>query len=376
MNIAFLVGGDYTTSLYIVTQDIAEHLRDQGHVVDYIFVEEPGSELKNNDKFIDIKGISRNSLKKPGGFVLRLLKNTISRHMYAYLLSGYFSRQLQKNLDGYDVVFIHGSSYLSFFRITTPHYCVLHSCKYQNFLGQRKGLQKKLYQRMYQQVFGGSRLLTVSDSVRLDMVDQMQARPESIETLYNGFDFDKLQQKAATASSALHDKPFIVAAGRPDRTKRFDVLLNAYAKTKRTHDLLIFGDGRKLPELKALARELGIEKQVVFKGFNRDVLSYFKQASAYILSSDLEGLPTVIVESLAVGTPVVATEVGGVRELLQGELSQWIVPRGDADALAEKIDAILEHPPVVGPENIAFLDYRLVSDKYLQLSEKLHHGLQ
>ncbi|WP_417500437.1 glycosyltransferase [Methylophaga sp.] len=375
MKIAFLVGGNYSTSLYIVTQDIVNQMRLDGHQVDYLFVEEKQPNLRESDKFVLIKGISKESLKTPGGFLFRLLKNILSRHVYAYLFSGYFSRQLQKELTGYDGVFIHGTLYLSFHRLNLPHYCVLHSCKYENFLGRYSGVGKDFYQRLYQKIYSGKRLLTVSDSVKKDMLEKMKAKPLSIETIYNGFDFDALQAKASS-DEVLHHKPFILAAGRPDRTKRFDVLLKAYAKTQRSHDLLIFGDGRKLNDLKQLAKLLGIEQQVIFKGFSCDILPYFKQASAYILSSDVEGLPTVVVESLALGTPVVATDVGGIRELLNGDLSQWIVPKGDVDALAQKIDQLLANPPLVGPENIAFLDYRLISDKYLKYSEKMHNGLQ
>lgn len=375
MKIAFLVGGNYSTSLYIVTQDVVNQMRLAGHQVDYLFVEEKQPNLKENDKFILIKGISKESLKTPGGFLFRLLKNILTRHVYTYLFSGYFSRQLQKELSGYDGVFIHGTLYLSFHRLNLPHYCVLHSCKYDNFLGRYTGIGKNFYQHLYQKIYSDKRLLAVSESVKLDMIEKMQATPLSIETIYNGFDFEALQKKASS-DKALHHKPFILAAGRPDRTKRFDVLLKAYAKTQRSHDLLIFGDGRKLNDIKQLAKLLGIEQQVVFKGFSRDILPYFKQASAYILSSDVEGLPTVVVESLALGTPVVATDVGGVRELLNGDLSQWIVPKGDVDALAQKIDQLLANPPIVGPENIAFLDYRLISDKYLKYSEKMHNELQ
>ncbi|MGT0150640.1 glycosyltransferase [Vibrio metschnikovii] len=105
-----------------------------------------------------------------------------------------------------------------------------------------------------------------------------------------------------------------MAAGRPDRTKRFDILLRAYAKTQQTLPLVIFGEGRKLKDLQQLAIQLGIQDNVIFWGFCDNLLPYFKQASLYVLSSDVEGLPTVVIESLMLGTPVVATDAGGVRD--------------------------------------------------------------
>ena len=84
----------------------------------------------------------------------------------------------------------------------------------------------------------------------------------------------------------------------------------------------------------------------------------------YVSSSDVEGLPTVVVESLVSGTPVVATDAGGSNELLAGRLSKWIVRRGDVDGLAKAIDEILLELPEVSEKDISFLDCRAVAGKY------------
>lgn len=376
VKIAFVVGGNYSTSIYIVTKDVVGELRNQGHQVDYVFLEKNTDQLKGSDKFIDIKYMNRDSFKGITGSIFRAIKNILSKHVYFYVFSGYFSMQLERELSSYDGVFVQGLPYIQFHKLKCPHFCVLHSCKYDNLLGRRKGIVKFLYLKLYQRIYSGKRLLTVSDSVKQDMLEKIKAKPLSIETIYNGFNFEDLEKKAVKTIDVLHGKSFILAVGRPDHTKRFDVLLKAYAKTQRSHDLLIFGNGRKLKNLQKLACKLGVEKQVFFKGFNPDILPYFKQASAYILSSDIEGLPTVVIESLALGTPVVATDAGGVRELLNGELSQWIVPRGDIETLAEKIDQILKFPPLVRRENIDFLDYRDISKKYLKHIKEITNELQ
>ncbi|MFV0447194.1 MAG: glycosyltransferase [Vibrio sp.] len=366
MKIAFLVGGNYSTSLYIVTRDVVNCLRSKGYMVDYIFVEEP-IELKDNDIFIDINGVSKKSFNELRGLFFRICKNILDRHVYAYLFSSYFSSQLQKKLNGYDKIFIHGTASISFGKLKTPYYCVLHSCKFDNFIGKHRKLVRPYYKKFYQKVYSGKNLLSVSDSVKLDMINKMEAKPISIDTIYNGFNFEHIETQAALDVGVIHSRPYIIAAGRPDRTKRFDILLKAYAMSmsKCSHDLIIFGDGKRLNKLKELAKELSIEENVIFKGFNKNILPYIKNASAYVLSSDVEGLPTVVVESLVVGTPVVATDVGGIRELLNGELSDWIVPRGDYVQLAEKLDLLLENPPKVSSENISFLDFRIVCDKYI-----------
>lgn len=369
--IAFVLSGNYHTSLYLVTCDVVKELRREGWQVDYIFIEPPEGELKDNDHYIDIHGFSNQSQRSLSGFKFRFLKYIFGRHIYQFLCRRYFSRQLDTHLKDYDAAIVHGSIFIGFCELSLPHYGVLHSCKYDNFLGRRKGISKAIHQFVYRSVYSGRKLLAVSNSAKADMLNKMRARPFSLETVYNGFDFLDLASRAESGATERVPEKFIMAAGRPDRTKRFDILIRAYAKTKRTHKLVIFGEGRKLNELKLLAKRLGVADDVIFWGFCRNLLPYFKKASAYILSSDIEGLPTVVVESLALNTPVVATDVGGIHELLSGRLSEWVVPKGDVDALANKIDLVLEQPPKVGPEDISFLSNQAVSRRYSKLIEKL-----
>ncbi|MGY5708896.1 glycosyltransferase [Vibrio cincinnatiensis] len=375
MKIAFVVGGNYRSSLYAVTKDVINYLRSKGHQVNLIFLDVPDDSLKDGDQYIDIKGISYSSLHSSNGILFRLMKNLLSRHVYEYIFSRYFCKQIERKLVDYDCVFVHGVILVPLHALKLPFYGVIHSCKYENFLGRRSSLTRFFYQEVYKKIYGNKYLLSVSDSVRLDMLSKMKAKPISIETIYNGVNFDEIIERARQGKTENVPKNFIMAAGRPDRTKRFDILLKAYAKSRQILPLVIFGEGRKLNELKKLAVKLGIENKVIFWGFCNDLLPYFKQASAYILSSDVEGLPTVVIESLAIGTPVVATDVGGVSELLGERLKEWIVPRRDVDALAKKIDQVLEYPPSVGPEDLSFLDYRVVGKKYEKLSEKMKNGL-
>ncbi|WP_258306888.1 glycosyltransferase [Vibrio sp. 11986-1-5] len=374
MKIAFVIAGNYNTSLYSVTQATVQYLRGRGHQVDLIFLEWFADDLRDNDQYIDIKGMSSNSLRSFKGIPFRLLKNLLSRHIYHYFLSRYFCRQVEPLFAGYDSIFVHSVLCIPLHALCLPFYGVLHSCKADNFLGRRSRLTRKLYQKIYQKVYSGKRLLCVSESAKQDMLNNMQATPKSIETIFNGFNFDELIDKANQGQTEKVPEHFIMAAGRPDRTKRFDILLRAYAKTQQTLPLVIFGEGRKLKDLQQLAIQLGIKDKVIFWGFCDNLLPYFKQASLYVLSSDVEALPTVVIESLMLGTPVVATDAGGVRELLGERLQEWIVPRQDIDQLAEKIDAILANPPTVGIEDIHFLDYREVGKKYEQLSEKMRDG--
>lgn len=369
--VAFILTGGYYSSLYFSTKAIVEKLRTEGLSVDYVFYDDPKIELKDTDKYVAISGIGEAEKGSVKRLSMRLLKMLLGRHKYYYLRSQAFSQRMDAELSGYDCAFVHSMACIPFSNLNMPHYIVVHSCKYENLVAREKWPRDFFAKLFYRSVYSHKNLLTVSDSARIDMLQKLRAKPNFIETIYNGFDFNSLVARAENGKTEGVPEKFIMAAGRPDRTKRFDILIKAYAKTQRTHKLVIFGEGRKLKVLKKLSESLGVADDVIFWGYCKNLLPYFKQASAYVLSSDIEGLPTVVVESLALGTPVVATDAGGVNELLSGRLNEWVVPRGDIDALAAKIDLILEAPPKVGPEDIAFLDYRKVTEHYMALSEKL-----
>lgn len=371
MRFAFVLGGcTYQQSLYRVTRDVAQEIERQGHSVDFIFWENPGP-LDHNDKYLKIIGLNKENRRSK--LFSKIFTAILGKHFYSYIFSPFFARQLERQIGAgnYSAFFFHGMSCIPMRACNSNHYIVVHSCKYENFINRYTGVKKRFYGRLYREIYSHKKLLTVSEDVKKDMLNKVGAAPASIEAIHNGFDFDRLRREMQLPPPEQLPQSYIMAAGRPDRTKRFDILLKAYAKTRRKHPLVIFGEGKRLNDLKQLAKELGISGDVTFAGFCANILPAFHHAKLYVSSSDVEGLPTVIVESLTAGTPVVATDAGGSYELLCGDLSRWIVPRGNVDALARAIDDILENPPAVSSKNIEFLDHRRVARRYIELGEQL-----
>ncbi|TVP52313.1 MAG: glycosyltransferase, partial [Halomonadaceae bacterium] len=123
-----------------------------------------------------------------------------------------------------------------------------------------------------------------------------------------------------------------------------------------------------------LARRLGIEQRTVFAGWHENAYAWMALAALLVLSSDFEGFGRVIVEALAVGTPVVSTLCpSGPDEILTGEHSQWLVPRNDPEALAAKITQALRSPPSVDPSMVDSFDIEQVVDRYLTLPPRTEH---
>jgi glycosyltransferase involved in cell wall biosynthesis len=137
----------------------------------------------------------------------------------------------------------------------------------------------------------------------------------------------------------------LIAVGRLQIQKDYPTLLRAFAQVrqKRPVRLLILGEGKERPMLEELIKTLGVEEDVSLPGFVMNPFAYMARASLFVLSSRWEGLPTVLIEAMCCGTPVVSTDCpSGPREILrEGQYGQ-LVPVGEPTALARAIETTLD----------------------------------
>jgi glycosyltransferase involved in cell wall biosynthesis len=142
--------------------------------------------------------------------------------------------------------------------------------------------------------------------------------------------------------------PVVLGVGALDQRKDFATLLRAFSRvrSRRICRLLILGGGREREALMALAAELGVSEDVALPGFESNPYPYMAHAGVFAFTSRWEGLGFVIIEALAVGTPVVATDCpSGPREILDNGRYGRLVSVGDVDALAAGIEASLADRP-------------------------------
>jgi glycosyltransferase involved in cell wall biosynthesis len=135
----------------------------------------------------------------------------------------------------------------------------------------------------------------------------------------------------------------ILTVGTLKDQKNHPLLLRAFAKLTRSRTRLMFlGAGDNELRLRALSVELGIADRIIFAGFQTDPSPYYASADLFVLSSDYEGLPTVLIEALSFGVPVVSTDCpSGPAEILEQGRRGRLVPVGDTRALALAMDAAL-----------------------------------
>lgn len=204
---------------------------------------------------------------------------------------------------------------------------------------------RKSMQIFFPQAHG---IVSVSQGAADDLARFSRLDRSSISVIYNPIvDFTKKPVMDVPLSpvdwcSGFHKR--ILAVGTLKEIKDYATLLNAFSILRKRVDarLLILGEGGCRVQLEAQAYHLGISNDVFMPGFVVDPTPYYQLADLHVLSSIGEGLPTVVIEALAAGTPVVSTDCpSGPREILVDGKYGVLVPVGDVPALADAMEASL-----------------------------------
>jgi glycosyltransferase involved in cell wall biosynthesis len=144
------------------------------------------------------------------------------------------------------------------------------------------------------------------------------------------------------------DHEFVwLAVGRFEIAKDYPNMLRAFARLRERHAgavLLLVGRGSLQAETEAMAGSLGLGGSVKFLGVRSDVPEIMSAADGYVMSSAWEGMPMVLLEAAAAGLPIVATTVGGNREVVLDGKSGYLVPPGDSEALGSAMGRLMELP--------------------------------
>lgn len=144
------------------------------------------------------------------------------------------------------------------------------------------------------------------------------------------------------------EKVQILGVGRLIPRKGFDVLIRAVAMLPSLlpFEVVLVGDGPEREALTSLAKSLGVAERIQFVGSvpYDDLPARYAEADIYVLSSHAEGMPLVVLEAMASGLPILATEVQGIRELVADGVNGWRFPVNDAETLAAHLARLIQNP--------------------------------
>ncbi|WP_227815620.1 glycosyltransferase [Nitrogeniibacter aestuarii] len=242
---------------------------------------------------------------------------------------------------------------VSWSRVPTRLYLSMHNPLSVKLDALSEPKRKRLHGDFMQWALKNDRLIAVSDGVAADLVEHIGVPAEFISTVTNPVITPEILQLAAQPLDhpffGSHHDPVVLAAGRMTEQKDFPTLLRAFERVRRERrvKMVLLGDqAGHFAELEAMVRTLGIEDDVSFPGFEPNPYRYMARADVFALSSRWEGFGNVMVEALATGLPVVATDCPvGPREILQDGALGPLVPMGDSQALANGIMQMLDERP-------------------------------
>jgi len=170
--------------------------------------------------------------------------------------------------------------------------------------------------------------------------------------IYNGISLDQFVESGSAVDKRLElglplDALVVGSIGRLQKEKGYSIFLDAAAIVKTQMPCVKFpivGDGKQAAYLRQKADRLGLSDIVLFVGARQDVAPLFRMMDLFVLPSLWEGLPTVVMEGMACGVPIVATDIPGTRELVAAGQTGWLAKPGDPESLAACILEALSNP--------------------------------
>jgi len=233
-------------------------------------------------------------------------------------------------------------------------------------IGDRVGVRKDIKTKKVVKLYNHKNLLCVSKGVEDDILS-IGVVPKSIKTIYNPYDFNLIKKLSKEDIGFSLDGDYLVHVGSFSQPKRHDVLLKAFAKLENKNiKLVLVGAGEEEDKIKQLIYDLDIKDRVVFAGFQSNPYPIIAKAKLLLLSSDHEGLPTVLIEALALGVRVVSTDCpSGPYEILAPEFESYLVKVGDIDGFKGKIDEVLQQSQCDIPQTLLEpFEEKSVMDEY------------
>jgi len=344
-----------------VAVNLADAFAEQGHESHLLSCRNRPNDLTPSNPdvrlhhFDQFQALMKSVIGIPVFLLSRLLLGVLlprSHFIWVGWLSGWLLKRhithLEKQFGRFDRIVFRGLGTFKYFWSFRDDRCVYvleNVIHYDRPLRQKKLEWKLLLQDRHLACVSSG----VLDSAK-EAFEKGGIEPASLRVITNPCPVEQIQSLAREKDSDIPDEPYIVNVARLVPQKGHALLLEAFAKASIPHRLVIVGEGPLHQDLEQKARNLGIADRVFFAGKRGNPYPWMQRASLFVLASEYEGLGIVLTESLACGTPIMATDSrGGVRDVFQGELEEYLVAR-TPEALSHKLESVLSQGlPDVNP---------------------------
>jgi len=233
-----------------------------------------------------------------------------------------------------------------------------------------------------------NKVITLTDTMKRDLIKNYKIPARRIEIIPNMINFDHIRQKSYEdiqedfITKKRGDIPLLTTIGRLTEQKGIRFLIEGFAQYRRYHDarLLIMGRGELERDLIKLSTDLGIRDDIYFAGFKANPYKYLARSDLFILPSLWEGFPNVLIEAMACGIPVIATNsASGASEIIADSHDGILVPAADSDAIYQAIKTLLGNSELrkgiakMGYEKAKGFDAKLIIKRYEKIILQIHN---
>ena len=220
--------------------------------------------------------------------------------------------------------------------------------------------------RKFKRFYENKNIICVSHGMADDVM-KTETSLKSCQVIYNPFDIKCIQERS-TEQVNLPFSEYFLHVGSFEKRKRHDRLLDAYKLSGIETPLVLMGKGGLENEIKEKIATLDLGHKVMVMEFQKNPFPYIKNAKALILTSDAEGLPTVLIEALVCHTPIISTNCpSGPSEILVDELINYLVDCDDIPDLARAIRDVDQRPPEIAPSYYEKFSSENTISKFMEL---------
>lgn len=205
--------------------------------------------------------------------------------------------------------------------------------------------------------------------------------------LGNCFNFDEFRkiqlmdrEEFKNKQSIPNGKYIFGYIGRLIKLKGVDLIIRSFKEFSKKNDdalLVIVGDGEEKENLKNLCREINVENKVLFMGYQKDVYNYLNVFDAFVIASQREGLPLVVLEAMAMGKIIISTPVGGIPEVIKNKCTGILLKERNEKFLIESMNYVFdnkEEANVIAEQGTKFLKEHRNIKNYIEMLEKIYLG--
>jgi glycosyltransferase involved in cell wall biosynthesis len=379
----FIIGGAGIYAKYL-TQNLAE----RGHQVN-VFSPEI---VKNNS-------MAKSGIDNIETIKVRTYNKIPFKSIQFYLQLPKIMKKIEKE-NNFDIIHFNGISYWFFKKriskaphVITIHHLVKDAIKSNNLslfsrvkdiTGETSFIIPFIEKRSIKSSDG---IISVSNFTKNQIVKTYGISSDKIDVVYNGIDsgiynFTKKEIEEIRHKLKIDKKPVILFVGRADDPRKdIEFLLRVFKKITEKTDviLLVVGSGNQ-NSAKKIVSSLKLSKDVIFTGFvdSTTLKKIYALCTLYVCSSRLEGFGLTITEAMAAGKPIVATNVGGIPEVVKDKRNGLLVEVNDKEKFAEAMDYFLENQDIaskVGNYNKKYVNERFSWAKNARETEKIYRSL-